>query len=114
MDAIILCLDDTPSVPTSFTHSSVQSTQVTLTWTSLATDIVTRYTISYRRIGGCSSTISESSTATRTTITIFCLEENIQYEFTITATNSAGTSLPAMTTATTLSTSKQKNTIIIS
>ncbi len=43
-----------------------------------------------------------------TTITIFGLEENIQYEFSLTATNSAGTSQPAMHTVTTLSTSKQK------
>ncbi len=114
MGTIILCLDVTPTIPASFTHSSFQSTQGTLTWTSLSTDVVNVYTISYRRTGGCSSAPSGSSTTTMKTITISDLEENIQYEFTITATNSAGRSLPAMTTATTLSTSKQKNTIIIS
>ncbi len=108
MDAIILCLDVTPSVPTSFTHSSLQSTQVTLTWTSLSNDVVTRYMISYRRIRGCSSTIPKTSTTTMKTITISDLEENIQYDFSITATNSAGTSQPATHTVTTLSTSKQK------
>ncbi len=37
------------------------------------------------------------------TITISGLEENVQYEFTITATNNAGRSLPARYTVTTIS-----------
>ncbi len=66
------------------------------------------YTISYRRIGGCSSAPSGSKATTMKTITISDLEENIQYEFTITATNNAGTSQPAMYTATTASAGKYK------
>ncbi len=108
MDAIILCLDVTPSVPTSFTHSSVLSTQATLTWASPPTDVVNIYNIDYRRIGGCSIAPSGSSTTTMKTITISGLEENIQYEFSITATNSAGTSVAATYTLTTLSDGKVK------
>ncbi len=60
------------------------------------------YTIRYRRIGGCSLAPSGSETTTLKTITISGLEENIQYEFTITATNNAGTSQPATHSVTTL------------
>ncbi len=42
------------------------------------------------------------------TVTISGLEENIQYEFSITATNSAGTSVAATYTLTTLSDGKVK------
>ncbi len=84
---------------------------MTLTWTSPPTDVVNMYTISYRRISGCSAAPSGSTTTTMKTITISGLEENIQYEFTITATNNAGTSLPAMYTVTTASASKLKNTV---
>ncbi len=83
--------------------TSVQSTQVTLTWTSPPTDVVSMYIINYRRIGGCSAAPSGSSTTTMKTITVSGLEEMVQYEFTITATNNAGTSHPAMYTVTTIS-----------
>ncbi len=59
------------------------------------------YTISYIRTEGCPSAPPGSSTTAMKTITISGLEENIQYEFTITATNNDGTSVPAMYTVTT-------------
>lgn len=49
---------------------------------------------------------SGSATTTTTTITISNLEENMQYEFILTATNTAGTSSAALRTITTLPASK--------
>jgi len=82
---------------------------VTLTWTSPPTDVVNMYTITYRRIGGCSAAATqESITTSMKSVTISNLEENQQYQFTITAANNIGTSPPAMHTVTTASASKYK------
>ncbi len=75
-------------------HSAVQSTQITLTWTSSSTDFVNTYTVSYTGVQGCLAAPSVSVTSTTTTTTITGLQENIRYQFRLTATNSAGNSTP--------------------
>ncbi len=79
-------------------YSFIEKTKVYLTWTSSPTDIVNLYTTSYKRIGGCPSASSGSQTTAMKTITISGLEEDIEYKFTITATNTAGTSEDATLT----------------
>ncbi len=75
-------------------NSTVESTQITLTWTSSSTDFVNTYTVSYTRILGCSAAPPGSETTNKTSLTITGLQENIRYQFRLTATNSAGTSTP--------------------
>ncbi len=52
------------------------------------------YTVSYTGVQGCSAAPSDSVTSTTTTTTITGLQENITFQFRLTATNSAGTSTP--------------------
>ncbi len=93
-------------MPRNFRHSSVSSTEVVLTWASPSPVIINMYTISYRRVGGCTEATPGTDSTPMTTITISGLEENIEYEFTLTATNNRGTSSPATHTLTTLSAGK--------
>ncbi len=93
-------------MPTNFRHTSVSSTEVVLTWVSPYPVVINMYTISYRRVGGCTATPSGTASTSMTSITISVLEENIEYEFTLTATNNVGTSSPATHTITTLSAGK--------
>ena len=65
-----------------------------MTWTSSSTDFVNTYIVSYTRVSGCSAAPPGSVTITTTTTTITDLQENIRYQFRLTATNSAGTSTP--------------------
>ncbi len=93
-------------MPRNFRNSSVSSTKVVLTWASHSPVIVNFYTISYRRVGSCTEPPSGTASTSMTTIMISSLEENIEYEFTLTATNNGGTSSPATHTITTLSAGK--------
>ena len=93
-------------MPTNFRHSSVSSTEVVLTWASPSPVIINMYTINYTKVGGCTEAPSGTDSTAMTAITISGLEENIEYEFTLTATNNRGTSSPATHTLTTLSAGK--------
>ncbi len=100
---LLFCTDVSPSMPTNFRHSSVSSTEVVLTWASPSPVIINMYTINYTKVGGCTEAPSGTDSTAMTAITISGLEENIEYEFTLTATNNVGTSSPATHTITTLS-----------
>ncbi len=93
-------------MPTHFRHTSVTSTEVVLTWASPSPVVINMYTISYRRVRGCTEAPSGTDSTSMTTITISGLEENIEYEFTLTTTNNEGTSSSATHTLTTLSAGK--------
>ena len=93
-------------MPTNFRNFSVSSTEVVLTWASPSPVIINMYTINYRRVGGCTETPSGTASTSINAIIISGLEENIEYEFTLTATNNGGISLPATHTLTTLSAGK--------
>ncbi len=93
-------------MPTNFSHTSFSSTEVVLTWASPSPDVINRYNISYQRVGDCTEATSGTDSTSMTSITISGLEENIIYEFTLTATNNGGTSSPATHTLTTLSAGK--------
>ncbi len=64
-------------MPTNFRNSSVSSTEVVLTWASPSPVVVNMYTISYRRVRGCTEATSGTDSTSMTTITISGLEENI-------------------------------------
>ncbi len=64
------------------------------------------YISNYTRVGGCTEAPSGTNSTSMTTIMISGLEENIEYEFTLTAINYEGTSSPATYTITTLSAGK--------
>ncbi len=93
-------------MPTNFRNSLVSSTQVVLTWASPSPVVINIYIINYRRVRGCTEAPSGTNSTSMTTITISGLEENIEYEFTLSATNNGGTSSPATHTITTLSAGK--------
>ncbi len=93
-------------MPRNLRVTSVSSTEVVLTWASPSPVIINMYTISYRRVVGCTEAPSGTASTSMTSITISGLEENIEYEFTLTATNNGGTSSPATHTITTLSAGK--------
>ncbi len=93
-------------MPRNFRDSSVSSTRVVLAWASPSPVIVNIYTISYRRVGSCTEAPSGTNSTSITTIMISGLEENIEYEFTLTATNNGNTSSPAIHTLTTVSAGK--------
>lgn len=74
---------DVPAQPSAPTVSSFTSTSVTLNWNSVAT--ASSYTIHYNIVGQ-----AESAQAASTGYTLNGLTANSQYEFRISATNTAG------------------------
>ena len=93
-----------PSAPTNVMGSPL-STSVILTWSQSSMDVITGYTVSYTRTGGCSDAApSGSETASGSPYTLSNLEENTPYQINIFARNSGGMSSGATYTATTQST----------
>ena len=91
MNIIVL----TPSAPTSL-MGTPRKTSILLTWSqSSYLDIVDSYTISYTGMSVCDSASSGSRTRTGspTSYILPSLEEATEYVITITAKNTAGSSL---------------------
>ena len=98
-----------PSAPTTFTVYSFQSTSVTITWSQLSMVVINSYSVGYMRTGGCTLAPSGDRTDIVSPYTLTGLEENIEYEITVTARNTMSNSDAAATTATTLSASELDN-----
>ena len=89
-----------PTTPTGLSHSSIQSTSITLTWSQPTGDIVDSYIITYSftiRVCGVpgGSTVMVGGSSREYTLTD--LEENSDYTISITARNEAGDSPPTTT-----------------
>ena len=92
-----------PSAPTNVMGSPT-ATSVILTWSQSSMDVVTGYTVSYTRTGGCSDApLSSTGTASVSPYALSNLEENTPYQINIVARNSGSMSSPAVYPTTTLS-----------